>query len=192
MCRSTFDPLHNLCQRNDELPCRISQRSQNHMNVSRHDDGHMQFVTDPVIVAAAPKHDLTRQIRQGPPMFRYKSDEVWFGVTLQMRQIAPVEGHKPILGLASKDAARIFLHWFHFGTRSGRCPPLPGRAKLGCSRLKLDVRDDKRSGELRSPGQTWASGPTLFGMCIWSRRAGLRNTTLRVPSVRAWRGHPYP
>jgi hypothetical protein len=188
MSRSAFYRLHDFCQRNDQLSRRIDQRSQNHMHVIGHDHRGVQLITDSIIMPAAAQNDVARPFGQNPSPFRNKSDEMRFRVALQMRQIAAVEGHTAIVEQIQSRAANIpsnFGRSIPFREscwRRGRCPHMPSRAKLGYS-WPRHVILCLETGELRSPAQTWGSGPTWLD---WS------NTALPFPSAPAWRAHPYP
>ena len=67
------------------------------MDVVWHDHRNMQFITNPVIVATASKHDVPGNRRQDPSQPCHKGDEVWGEILLQVWKVAAVELHGPIV-----------------------------------------------------------------------------------------------
>lgn len=67
------------------------------MRVIRHDDDHAQVVSPLMIVSATIKHNLPRPIRKHATILRDEGDEVRLVIALQVRKIAPIEGHTQIV-----------------------------------------------------------------------------------------------
>jgi hypothetical protein len=93
MRRCSLNRLRDLRQRHNKAALFINQRRENQVDVIRHYHCHMQLISAAMIMSTAIQHNIPRPRRHSPPPFRHKRNEMWFGITLQMRQITPVERH---------------------------------------------------------------------------------------------------
>jgi hypothetical protein len=80
------------------------------VRVIRHHDCHIKIVFGLMSVNTTVEHDRSSPIRQNPAMSCSKRDEVRFVITLEMRQIAPVERHLLILDDSSAGSTQKLLH----------------------------------------------------------------------------------
>jgi len=70
----------------------IDEWSENQVDVIGHDDDDTEIDFDLVVVKAWGEGDLASWFGQGPSLMRAESYEVGFGVALQVREVAAVEG----------------------------------------------------------------------------------------------------
>jgi len=77
------------------VPPRVNSWRENQVGMIGHDYGGIQVISKGVIMANRFEHDVARPFRQYSPILGDERDEVPFSISLQMRQIAAVEGHKP-------------------------------------------------------------------------------------------------
>ena len=93
VCGRALNRFHDFEQRNHSLPLLIDTWRYNHVGMVGHDHRSVQIVSKGVIVANTFKDDVTRPFRQDRSILRDKRDEVSLSISLQVRQVATVEGH---------------------------------------------------------------------------------------------------
>src|SRR5271163_2658203 len=97
------------------------------MGVVGHHHSSVQLISKRIIATNRFEYDVARPFRQQPAISGNKCDEVAFTISLQMRQIAPVESHRTSLAKVSDN---------HKPRRGGRIRP-PRRALARQSTLEL-------------------------------------------------------
>ena len=75
----------------------VNQWRKSQVHMIGHDDRHIQFVFDSMVVKTRSKHQITRLRWQNPSELRNESDEVRREIFLQMRQISSIKLHAQIL-----------------------------------------------------------------------------------------------
>jgi hypothetical protein len=122
----SFDGFHDLNQRDDETTCFVRQGRENEVHVVWHDYGHMQSILGFMIVETAGQSDVTRAVGKSPAEFSDERDEVRFVVALQVRQVAPVEGHGIII---LSQAADVLSESYE------KCALIPEQERVGADAL---------------------------------------------------------
>ena len=73
MCGSSFDGVHDLCQRKDFRRLLVDQRHEDHMDMIRHYDRDTQVKLVPVVMEAALQNGLANTLGQGPAFVHAES-----------------------------------------------------------------------------------------------------------------------
>jgi len=69
----------------------VDQRSEDQVNMIRHDHSRVKKMLGVAVVKTASQSDRSRHVRQNPPLERTKCNKVPLVVALQMRQFSAVE-----------------------------------------------------------------------------------------------------
>jgi hypothetical protein len=106
--RSTFDGIHDLCQRMDFHRFEVDCGSKDQMHVVRHDNSSFQVELRTVIVQTTFKNDMSNPLRQNPTFVSAESYEVGLVVALQMRKLPPIKclRHREPVGTAAPAVRR--------------------------------------------------------------------------------------
>ena len=91
--RGSFDQLHDSGQREYLLSLLVHEWSKNHVNMVWHDHYHVEFIPNPMVMAARQQDDIPGDRWQYPSKLRDKGDEVRREIPLQVRQITAVKLH---------------------------------------------------------------------------------------------------
>ena len=84
------------------MPQLINSWGENQVGVVGHDYSGVQVISKGVIVTNRFKDDVARPLRQDPSISGNERDEMPFSVSLQVRQVAPVERHSQSFHVSSR------------------------------------------------------------------------------------------
>src|SRR5581483_8442358 len=97
MGRSALDCFHDLGQLNHDSARQVEAGRKDQMRMVRHNNRSLELVPNAIIVTATIQNNIARPIRQDHPMLGDEGDKVRLCVTLQVRQVAAIEGHREIV-----------------------------------------------------------------------------------------------
>ena len=101
--RSSFDGIHYLRQRKNFHGFAIDERSEDQVNMIRHDNRHLEVELVTVVVETACKHDGPHASGKNPPPISAEGNKMLPIVDLQMRQLPTIKRlrHKGYVGTAA-------------------------------------------------------------------------------------------
>jgi hypothetical protein len=115
MSRSSFHRIHDLCKRENFHGFVIYQRSEDQVNMIRHDNRNLEVELFSVVMQTAFKHDRSHVSRKNPPPISAKCYKMLRVINLKMRQLPAIKSlrHKLFVGTAAfgcpRSEAPLFL-----------------------------------------------------------------------------------
>lgn len=89
--RRSLDGIHDLCERENFHGFVIDERSEDQVNVIRHDDRDLEVELLLVVMQAACEHDRSHSRKKSPPPISAKCDKMLRIIDLKMRQLPAVK-----------------------------------------------------------------------------------------------------